>query len=172
MDRLISPLPGVNVAVKSELSLILQGSNGAGVPETPYLCVSLCRNWENGGISTSCYIIQSQMLPKVLPWRYWPALNVTMHFRQANSVASRRICLNLVTTSWRAWISDMIFVIRWDSVFSVFIPVDSGRANVTLQDVRTAVRMTVFTDGWACLSRTGNGEESGGVHRNGPLCDA
>lgn len=55
---------------------------------------------------------------------YWPALNVTMHFKQANSVASRRICLNRVTTSCSAWISAMILVIRWDSVFSLFIPVE------------------------------------------------
>lgn len=49
-------LPGVNVTVKSELGLVLKGGDGAGVPETSYLCVTLCRNWEKGGISTSRHI--------------------------------------------------------------------------------------------------------------------
>lgn len=57
-------------------------------------------------------------------------------------------------------------------MFSVFIPVNSGRANVTLQDVPTALRVTFLTDCSASLSHTRNGKEGGGVHRNGPLCNA
>lgn len=48
----------MNVTVESELGLVLQGSNGAGVPEASYLCVTLSRNWGKGGSSTSCHMRQ------------------------------------------------------------------------------------------------------------------
>lgn len=51
-----------------------------------------------------------------------PALKVTMHFRQANSVASNRSCLNRATTSCKACISDMILFSFWESVLSPFMP--------------------------------------------------
>lgn len=51
-----------------------------------------------------------------------PALKVTMHFRQANSVASNRSCLNRATTSCKACISDMILFSFWESVLSLFMP--------------------------------------------------
>ena len=51
-----------------------------------------------------------------------PALKVTMHFRQANSVASNRSCLNRATTSCKACISDIILFSFWESVLSPFMP--------------------------------------------------
>lgn len=65
----------------------------------------------------------------VLFCRIPPALKVTMHLRQANSVASSLNCLKRVTTSCSAWISAMILFSLWESVFSVFIP----KENRTLQ---------------------------------------
>lgn len=60
MDQLLSVSPGVNVAVESELSLILQGSDSAGIPETSYLCVTLCRYWRKTvAFQPLCDIIQS-----------------------------------------------------------------------------------------------------------------
>lgn len=66
-----------------------------------------------------------------------------MHFKQANSVASSRICLNLVTTSWSACISDMILVIRWDSVFSVLIPKEEKSENVIWRDKRRSLPILI-----------------------------
>lgn len=37
-------VPGVDVAVEGELSLVLEGRNGAGVPESPDFCVALRGN--------------------------------------------------------------------------------------------------------------------------------
>lgn len=55
-------------------------------------------------------------------WVCLPALKVTMHFRQANSVASNRSCLNRATTSCKACISDIILFSFWESVLSPFMP--------------------------------------------------
>lgn len=43
-DWLSWVLPGVNVTVESELCLVLQRSDGAGIAETPYLGVAMRRN--------------------------------------------------------------------------------------------------------------------------------
>lgn len=95
-------------------------------------CVGTGGEGRKGGISNSRRIGRREAPSR----RHSPALKVTMHFRQANSVASRRICRNLVTTSWRAWISDMILVILWVSVLSVFMPAERSRAGVTVLEVR------------------------------------
>lgn len=105
-----------------------------------------------------------------------------MHFKQANSVASRRICLNLVTTSWSACISAMILVIRWDSVFSLFIPVKNNQSDCDFKKILSySSHMTsnICTPGarepcqWPPVwLRTRNSQESSGVHRDGPLSDA
>lgn len=51
-------VPGVDVAVEGELSLVLQGRDGAGVPESPYFAVALrgnCRGEIHGWNYKYCH---------------------------------------------------------------------------------------------------------------------
>lgn len=86
----------MNVTVKGELSLILQGSDSTGIPETSYLRVALCRNWEKRNISTLCGRIPRHMLPKVLP-------NGTDQLWMSQCISDRRILSHRGASVWTWW---------------------------------------------------------------------
>lgn len=78
---------------------------------------------------------------------FLPALKVTMHLRQANSVASKRSCRNLATTSCNACISEIILFSFWESVLSPFMPgTQTCEINTLISHLKYLINW--FLGGW------------------------
>lgn len=75
---------------------------------------------------------------------FLPALKVTIHLRQANSVASNRSCLNRATTSCNACISEIILFSFWESVLSPFMPGKMCEMNILISHLKYFDRLIFF----------------------------
>lgn len=165
MDQLLSVSPGVNVAVESELCLILQGSDSAGIPETSYLCVTLGRYWRKTvAFQPLCYIIQSHEMMVLTSFEGDNAFQtgkfsgIQPHLSESGDHLLEGLDL------WH----DLRHPLRL-CVFSVH-SCDKRQSKCHLAGC--AYIFFFFLDCSASLLHTRNSKKSGGVHRNGPLCNA